>query len=150
MRQTFIKDGVIRSFEVKNGKVRTTIKVGHHWVGNPTLEQFYAQGWEDYVPPIPEPPSKMEQYRQRVAELVREEYSEDAEFAIHRRHFAVICNGNGNGNGNSKGHGNGQGQEEQDEDFERYNAYCEECEERAYREIFGESDSEFEEPQVRQ
>lgn len=55
MRQYFRKGDVIRSFEVRDGKVLTTIVVGTNQVINPTLEQFYADGWEDYIMPVPEP-----------------------------------------------------------------------------------------------
>lgn len=49
MRQTFVRNGMIRSFDVVGGKVNTC----EGGVFNPTLEQFHAAGWQDYVAPEP-------------------------------------------------------------------------------------------------
>lgn len=83
MRQTFIKDGDIRSYEVQDGKVIATLLIGGVWVSNPALEAFYADGWEDYIAPVPEP------YIPTIEELVeqklRDRYSINQEFEVNRK-----------------------------------------------------------------
>lgn len=70
MRQTFIKDGDIRSYEVQDDKVIATLLIGGVWVSNPTLEAFYADGWEDYIEPVPEP--ILPTYAELVEQYIRE------------------------------------------------------------------------------
>lgn len=114
MRQYFIKDGLIRSFEVVNGKVIATLIIDGDWVSNPTLEDFLADGWREYIPPVPEPPSKEQQYKWRVQELIAERYDVSDELALHRQRDTKV------------------------EEFAVYNTYCEDCKKQAHREIYGE------------
>lgn len=83
MIQQFIKDGQIRSFDVEDGKVIATLVIDGNWVSNPTLEAFYADGWQDYIAPAPEP------YIPTIEELVegklRERYSINQEFEVNRK-----------------------------------------------------------------
>lgn len=41
----FIKNKVVKNYEVQDGKVLCTIQIGDKWVSNPTLEMFLQQGW---------------------------------------------------------------------------------------------------------
>ena len=113
-RQTFIKDGLIRSYNVDGGKVCATVTLHGEWVSNPTLAAFYADGWQDYIVPTPEPPSKEQQYKWRVVELIRERYDSDDETALLRQRDVKV------------------------EEFAAYNTYCEECKQQAHKEIYGE------------
>lgn len=85
MRQTFIKDGQIRSYEVQDGKVIATLLIGGNWVSNPTLEAFYADGWEDYIAPAPEP------YIPTYAELI-EQYIREHGYPTYGAELAVLNN----------------------------------------------------------
>lgn len=114
MRQTFIKDGRVRSFEVADGKVMATLEIDGVWTSNPTLEAFYADGWQDWIVPVPEPPSKEQQYKWRVQELIAERYDMSDELALHRQRDTKV------------------------EEFAVYNTYCEDCKKQAYQEIYGE------------
>lgn len=82
----FKKGDIIRDFTVSNGKVITTIKVNGITVINPSIEQFKADGWEEYIPPTPPEP---EPYLPTVEELVeqklRERYSINQEFEVNRK-----------------------------------------------------------------
>ena len=93
----YIKDGVVRRFKIVDSKVLTTI--GN--IVNPTIEQFLADGWQEYVPPTPEP------ILPTIAELVegkvRERYTINQEFQVNRK------------------------RETDKEAFEAYYAYVEEC-----------------------
>jgi len=87
MKQQFRKiNGEIKDYVVQNGKVLCTIKINGHWVSNPSLEQFLAQGWEEYTPePVETPqPTFEEIYKQKTVELIRERYSIDDEFEVNR------------------------------------------------------------------
>ena len=83
MVQTFIKDGIIRSFKIENNKVYTTIELDSFKITNPTLEQFKSVGWVEYTPPAPE------LYLPTIEDLVesklRERYSINQEFEIQRK-----------------------------------------------------------------
>lgn len=104
MRQSFIKDGVIRSLEVADGKVIATIEIGSVWVSNPTLEAFYADGWEDYIAPEPEPvPPYIPTLEELVEQKLRERYSINQEFEVQRK------------------------RDTDKEAFQEYYAYVEEC-----------------------
>lgn len=83
MKQFFTKNGVVKAFSVENNKVIATIKIGEVWVSNPTLKVFRGDGWEDYIPPTPEPalPTKEE----LVEEKIRERYSVNQEFEVLRK-----------------------------------------------------------------
>jgi len=85
MRRTFIKDGLIRSFTVADGKVMTTVMLGDRWVVNPTLAGFYSSGWQDYVEPAPEP------YLPTYSELV-EEYIRDHGYPTYGAELSVLNN----------------------------------------------------------
>lgn len=114
MRQTFIKDGHIRSFEVQDGKVIATLVIDDDWVSNPTLEDFLADGWRDYIVPVPEQPTKEQRYKWRVVELIRQQYDSDDETALLRQRDTKPV------------------------EFAEYNTYCEDCKAQAHREIYGE------------
>ena len=85
MRQYFIKDGLIRAFDVEDGRVISTIQIGGRWFSNPTLEAFYAEGWRDYIPPVPEP------YIPTYSELV-EQYIREHGYPTYGAEIAVINN----------------------------------------------------------
>ena len=77
MRQTFEKDGKVRSFEVVDDRVMATLQIGGEWVANPSLEAFLADGWREYIAPEPTPYQLT--YEERVVELIRLRYSIDDE-----------------------------------------------------------------------
>lgn len=77
MRQTFEKDGKVRSFEVVDDRVMATLQIGGEWVANPSLEAFLADGWREYI--APEPTPYQPTYEERVVELIRLRYSIDDE-----------------------------------------------------------------------
>ena len=82
----FIKDGIKKHYEVQDGKVLCTIEIGDKWVSNPSLEQFSAQGWEEYIPPQPPVPQPyVPSYEELVVMKIRERYSIDDELAILRQ-----------------------------------------------------------------
>lgn len=85
MRKTFGKDGKIRSFEVVNDRVMDTLQIGGEWVANPTIAAFLADGWREYIPPVPEP------YIPTYAELV-EQYIREHGFETYGAEIAVINN----------------------------------------------------------
>lgn len=82
----FEKDGVVRSFEIYDDKVATSIVVDGLTICNPTLEQFLADGWVGYIPPTPPAP---EPILPTIEELVvcklRERYSINQEFEVNRK-----------------------------------------------------------------
>lgn len=78
----YIKDGVVRTFKIVDGKVLTTI--GN--IVNPTIEQFLADGWEEYIPPIPPAPEPvLPTIEQLVEGKLRERYSINQEFEVNRK-----------------------------------------------------------------
>lgn len=85
MRQTFIKDGLVRSFEVADGKVMATLEIDGVWTSNPTLAAFYADGWQDWILPVPEP------YIPTYAELV-EQYIREHGYETYGAELAIINN----------------------------------------------------------
>lgn len=104
---------------IKNGEIRDSKKIavvvdGYRYF-NPSESMILADGWQPYTPPTPEQPiiSLDEQYKQRVVELVREEYSIDDELAILRQRDTKI------------------------DEFNAYNSFVEECKVTARREIYG-------------
>ena len=109
MRQTFEKDGKVRSFEVADGRVMATLQIGGEWVANPALEAFLVDGWREYI--APEPTPYQPTYEERVVELIRLRYDVNAELAILRQ------------------------RDSKPEEFAEYNAYCEECKLQAKEEI---------------
>lgn len=68
--KTYKKGDDIRSFKIDGGKVIATLLIGGVWVSNPTLDAFYADGWEDYTPPTPEP--VLPTYAELVEQYIRE------------------------------------------------------------------------------
>lgn len=113
IRKHYIKDGLVRVFNVEYERVMTTIKIGGEWVSNPTLAAFLADGWQEYIAPVPEPPTKEEQYKWHVVELIRQRYDADDEMALLRQRDSKV------------------------EEFAAYNTYCEDCKAQAYKEIYG-------------
>lgn len=85
MRRAFEKDGKIRSFDVVNDRVMATLQIGGEWVANPTLAAFLADGWREYIAPVPEP------YIPTYAELV-EQYIREHGFETYGAELAVINN----------------------------------------------------------
>lgn len=81
----------------------------------PTDEQLTANGWTitEIIDPVPEPPTKEQQYKWRVQELIAERYDVSDELALHRQRDTKV------------------------EEFAAYNTYCEECKAQAYKEIYG-------------
>ena len=85
MRQTFEKDGIIRSFEIDGDRVLATIEIAGVWVSNPPLADFLADGWREYIPPVPEP------YIPTYAELV-EQYIREHGYETYGAELAIINN----------------------------------------------------------
>lgn len=86
----FKKENETKCYEVQNGKVLCTVKIGDKWVSNPTLEVFLEQGWQEYIPPTPPAPQPYvptfdELYKRKIVELVRNKYDIDDELAIQRQ-----------------------------------------------------------------
>ena len=101
MRQTFEKDGKVRSFDVVNNRVMATLQIGGEWVANPSLKAFLEDGWQEYI--TPEPTPYQPTYEEQVVELIRLRYDVNAELAILRQ------------------------RDSKPEEFAEYNSYCEEC-----------------------
>ena len=87
----FIKDSIIYTYKVENGRVCTTIKINGIWISNPTLESFYAEGWEDYIEPAPEPKPTPEPHIPTYAELV-EQYIREHGYPTYGAELAIINN----------------------------------------------------------
>lgn len=103
----------IKNNEVKNIK-KIVIIVDGRRIFNPSVEQVLADGWVKYEPQITDiEVNKEEQYKQRVIDLIREEYSVDDELAILRQRDTKI------------------------NEFNAYNSFVEECKVTARREIYG-------------
>lgn len=111
MTQIFIKDGIQKRYEVQDGKVLCTIEIGDKWVSNPTLEQFKAQGWEEYTPPVVEPQPYVPTYEELVTMKIRERYTVDDELAILRQ------------------------RDVKPDEFAEYNNFCEQCKAEARSEV---------------
>lgn len=101
MRQTFEKDGKVRSFVVEDNRIMATLQIGSEWVANPTLKAFFTDGWQEYI--APEPTPYQPTYEEQVVELIRIRYDVNAELAILRQ------------------------RDSKPDEFSEYNAYCEEC-----------------------
>lgn len=56
------------------------------WISNPSEEQIFAEGWEEYTPPTPPPyiPTREE----KIHNEIRERYTENDEFMITRQYLA--------------------------------------------------------------
>lgn len=93
-----------------------SLVIGTNTYVPPTDEQLVSVGYEirEIIDPIPEPPTKEQQYKWRVSELIRQKYSIDDELALHRQRDTKV------------------------QEFAAYNTYCEACKQQAYQEIYGE------------
>ena len=60
MTTKLIKNGVIKTFKVEDGRCVTTIELSGKWVSNPTLEMMYADGWAEWFEPEPTPEELLE------------------------------------------------------------------------------------------
>ena len=111
MMKQYTKDGKIRAFKVENDRVFATLQIGGVWISNPTLADFLAEGWQEYTPPTPEQPQtpapSVPTYKELVVSFIRERYDLNDELAILRQ------------------------RDIKPEEFAEYNAYCEECKEKA-------------------
>lgn len=85
MRQTFEKDGKIRSFYVVDDRVLATVEIAGRWVSNPPLADFLADGWREWIAPVPEP------YIPTYAELV-EQYIREHGYPTYGAELAVLNN----------------------------------------------------------
>jgi hypothetical protein len=83
MTQIFKKDNIIRSFQIENNKVFTTIELDGFKITNPTIEQFKSVGWEEYIYPTPEP--YVPTLEELVEQKIRERYSINKEFEVQRK-----------------------------------------------------------------
>lgn len=84
----FKKGDIIRDFTIRNGKVVTAIKVNGVTVINPSLDQFKADGWEEYTLPAlptPEPETYIPTIEELVEQKIRERYSINKEFEVNRK-----------------------------------------------------------------
>lgn len=77
----------------------------------PTDEQLIAAGYEIREVEIPEPTPYVPTYEDRVVQLIRARYTMDDELAILRQ------------------------RDSKPEEFAEYNAYCEECKQKAKEEL---------------
>ena len=85
MIKQYTKDGKIRAFNVEDGRVMATIELGGVWVSNPSLADFLADGWREWIAPIPEP------YIPTYSELV-EEYIRENGYPTYGAELAVLNN----------------------------------------------------------
>ena len=106
----YIKDGVVRRFKIVDGKVLTTIGD----VINPTIEEFLADGWQEYIPPTPQP--ILPSIEELVEQKLRERYTINQEFQVNRK------------------------RDTDTEAFQAYYAYVEECIAWAYEQPHREED----------
>ncbi len=88
MTRTFIKNGIVRSYTIADNKVIATIQVAGKWTSNPSLTDFLADGWSEYIAPEPEPylPTYSELVEQYIREHGYDTYG--AELAIINNHAA--------------------------------------------------------------
>ena len=98
---------------IKNNKVKQqqdiVVVLCNKQIINPTEEQLFADGWQEYFLSEAEP--SVLTYEERVEQLIREKYSINQELAILRQ------------------------RETKPEEFKEYFAYCEECKMLAKNEI---------------
>ncbi len=89
MIKTIKKGDIVRTVEVlQDGKVLATFEIGGAFVCNPMLETLYADGWQDWIVPVPEPilPTYAELVEQYIREHGYETYG--AELAIINNYAA--------------------------------------------------------------
>lgn len=82
-RKGFIKDGHVRYFNVDDKRVYATIEIAGEWIANPTLVAFYADGWREYIAPVPEP--VLPTIEELVESKLRERYTINQEFEVQRK-----------------------------------------------------------------
>ena len=104
----YIKNNIIE----KGYRIRV-VKDGMQYF-NPSEEMILADGWEEYVPPVPKETEVNYTYEELVEMFIRERYSVSDELALLRQ------------------------RDVKKEEFDSYFAFCEECKARA-KEIIGES-----------
>lgn len=104
----YIKNNVI-----EKGYRIVVVKDGMQYF-NPNEEMILADGWEEYVPPVPKETEVKYSYEELVETFIRERYSVSDELALLRQ------------------------RDVKKEEFDAYYAFCEECKVRA-KEIIGES-----------
>ena len=80
----YIKDEVVKRFKIIDNKVLTII--GN--IVNPTIEEFLADGWQEYTPPTPSVP---EQILPTYSELV-EQYIRNHGYPTYGAELAVLNN----------------------------------------------------------
>lgn len=102
------KNNIQRNFRVENGKVIATLEINGRLVSNPTLQSVLNDGWVQYTP---QPQTYIPTYEQRVAELIRQQYTIDDELAIQRQ------------------------RDTKPNEFAQYNAFCEQCKQTARNQI---------------
>lgn len=106
----YIKNGEIKTRNkitcnsVEQEEVNGVLQDVEYVVYNPSEEQILSEGWEEYD-------DREERYKQRVIDLIREKYSVDDEFAIHRQRDSKV------------------------EEFDSYNAFVEDCKSMARKEV---------------
>ena len=83
MIQVFSKDQEFKSVEVIQGKVLTTIEIEQGVITNPTVEQFKAEGWEEYSSPLT--PEYIPTIEELTEQKIREKYSINKEFQVQRK-----------------------------------------------------------------
>lgn len=113
MNDLYIKNGVVKQRKL----IIIDKKIGNdiYQIYNPNEKVLLENGWSKYTPPTPSQPeiTPEQMYKDRVIELVREEYSVDDELAILRQRDTKI------------------------DEFNSYNTFVEECKVTARREIYG-------------
>lgn len=85
------------------------LNVGNKQIINPTKEQIFTDGWQEYIPAPAEP--CVLTYEERVEQLIREKYNVNQELAIQRQ------------------------RDTKPSEFEDYYVYCEACKAKAKNEI---------------
>lgn len=98
----------MRYYKEINGKrefFNEILQVGNKQIINPTEEQIFSDGWQEYIPAPVEP--YVPTYEERVEQLIRERYSLNQELAIQRQRDTKV------------------------DEFNEYFAYCEECKQKA-------------------
>ena len=103
----YIKNNIIeKGYRIK------VVKDGMQYF-NPNEEMILADGWKEYVPPVPKETEVKYSYEELVETFIRERYSVSDEFALLRQ------------------------RDVKKDEFDAYFAFCEECKTRA-KEIIGE------------
>lgn len=109
------KNNERRSINVIDGKAIITIQINGSWVSNPSLEQLYEDGWEEYIPePDPQPhiPTQEENYHSLVETKIRRRFTVSDEIGLLRQRDTKPL------------------------EFAEYNTFVERCKQEAYNEIY--------------